>query len=142
MKILSLLIAGMLLCGSCSDGRKTEMNPIDILKNVEENPDLVIRFARLEIDSTKLGEYLVFLKEGIETSIATEPGVLTMYGVQEQEDPTKITMLEIYLNDSAYRSHLQTTHFQKYKQGTMEMVRSLDLIDLDPVIFGVRDTTD
>ena len=142
MKILSLLIAGMLLCGSCSDDRKTEINPIDILKNFEENPDLVIRFARLEIDSTKLGEYLVFLKEGIETSIATEPGVLTMYGVQEQEDPTKITMLEIYLNDSAYRSHLQTTHFQKYKQGTMEMVRSLDLIDLDPVIFGVRDTTD
>ena len=142
MKILSLLIAGMLLSGSCSDGRKTNMNPIDILKNFEENPDLVTRFARLEIDSTKLGEYLVFLKEGIETSIATEPGVLTMYGVQEQEDPTKITMLEIYLNDSAYRSHLQTTHFQKYKQGTMEMVLSLDLIDLDPIIFGVRDTTD
>ena len=99
---------------------------------------MVVRFAKLEIDSAQLDEYMVFLKEGIETSIATEPGVLTMYGMQEQEDPTKITMLEIYLNDSAYQSHLNTVHFQQYKTGTLEMVKSLELVDLNPIVFGIR----
>lgn len=94
--------------------------------------------ARLEIDSAQLDEYLMLLKEGIATSIATEPGVLTMYGVKERNDPTKITILEIYLNDSAYQTHLKTPHFKKYKSGTLEMVKSLELVDLDPVVFGVR----
>lgn len=53
--------------------------PIEIIQNFKDNPDQVIRFAKLEIDSARLEDYLIYLKEGIETSIATETGVLTMY---------------------------------------------------------------
>lgn len=134
-----LLKAGMVLVLiGCQPKTESSIDPIQTIQNFKENSDLVIRFAKLEIDSAQLEEYMVFLKEGIETSIATEPGVLTMYGVQEQDNPTKVTMLEIYLNDSAYQSHLKTDHFLKYKTGTLEMVKSLELVDLDPVIFGVR----
>ena len=133
---LILLILNIVLT-SCSNPANKE-NPIRTMQELLDRKSMVVRFAKLEIDSAQLDEYMVFLKEGIETSIATEPGVLTMYGMQEQEDPTKITMLEIYLNDSAYQSHLNTVHFQQYKTGTLEMVKSLELVDLNPIVFGIR----
>ena len=34
----------------------------------------------------------------------------------------------------AYESHLQTPHFRKYKQGTLSMVRELELVDVEPLI--------
>ncbi len=75
--------------------------PTQTLRDFNDHPELVVRFAKLEIDSSRLEAYLDFLKEGIETSIATEPGVLTMYAVQEEQDPTQVTVLEIYASDSA-----------------------------------------
>ncbi len=122
--------------------RVTTTDPIASMKAAQESGDLVVRFAKLEIDSARLDMYLEFLTEGIRTSIDTEPGVLTMYAVQEERDPAQITILEIYASDSAYQSHLQTDHFLKYKQGTIDMFRSLELVDVDPILFGVRTATD
>ena len=68
-----------------------------------------------------------------ETSLRTEPGVLTMYAVSEKENPCKITILETYANEEAYDKHIASAHFQKYKQGTLYMVKSLELTDQTPL---------
>jgi len=60
--------------------------------------------------------------------------VLTLYAVAEKSDPTNITILEIYADSAAYEAHLQTPHFIKYKTGTAEMVKSLELIETTPLI--------
>lgn len=67
-----------------------------------------------------------------------EPGVLTLYAVAEKDAPNRITILEIYANRTAYESHLKTPHFQKYKQGTIEMVEDLVLTDTQPLIPNLR----
>lgn len=64
-----------------------------------------------------------------EISLRTEPGVLTMYAVQEKENPCNITILETYASQEAYKSHIASAHFQKYKQGTLHMVKDLQLLD-------------
>ncbi|WP_421879118.1 putative quinol monooxygenase [Marinoscillum sp.] len=115
------------------------MSPLEILREFQDHEDLVVRLAKLEIDSTRLTEYESFLTEEIKEAVAKEPGVLTMYAVQDQTKPHHVTIMEIYANDSAYQAHLNTPHFLKYKNGTREMVNSLELIDLDPIVFGVRD---
>jgi len=46
--------------------------------------------------------------------------------------------LEIYADEEAYRKHIQTPHFQKYKQGTLDMVKSLELVDSTPLIPGLK----
>lgn len=94
----------------------------------------MVRLARLVIDSTQLESYRAFLKEEIETSLRVEPGVLTLYAVAEKNKPTHITILEIYANEEAYKKHIQTPHFLKYKNGTRDMVKSLELIEADPLI--------
>ena len=35
-------------------------------------------------------------------------------------------------------SHLQTPHFRKYKQGTLSMVRELELVDVNPLLPGLK----
>lgn len=103
----------------------------------EENKQMV-RLANLVIDEAQLESYNQFLKEEIETSIRVEPGVLTLYAVADKDDPTHITILEIYASKEAYQSHIQTPHFLKYKNGTQHMVKSLTLTETIPLIPGMK----
>jgi quinol monooxygenase YgiN len=94
----------------------------------------IVRLAKLVIDSSQLANYKSLLKEGIETAVRVEPGVLTLYAVSEKENPTHITILEIYADSAAYEAHLQTPHFIKYKTATKDMVKSLELLASDPIV--------
>lgn len=98
----------------------------------------MVRLSKITVDPARLAEYNALLREEIEASMRLEPGVLTLYAVAEKERPDKITILEIYADEAAYRSHIGTPHFQKYKQGTLGMVQSLELIDAAPLIPGLK----
>lgn len=93
----------------------------------------IVRLAEIEVVPEFLDGYLAFAKEVGETSVKVEPGVLTLFSMQEKENPYKIHILEIYADKNAYQSHLQTAHFKKYKEGTAKMVKSLKLIDTNPL---------
>ena len=98
----------------------------------------MVRLAKLVIDSSQLESYNTALKEEIEASVQLEPGVLTLYAVAEKNNPTHITILEIYADSTAYKFHIQTPHFIKYKNGTKDMVKSLELIETVPLIPGMK----
>ena len=98
----------------------------------------MVRLSRITVDPTRIAEYNAFLKEEIETSMRLESGVLTLYAVAEKERPDKMTILEIYADEAAYRSHILTPHFQKYKRGTHDMVRSLELVDATALVPDLK----
>jgi len=102
--------------------------------SIAQETNQMIRLAKLVIDSAQLETYKVFLKEEIETSLRVEPGVLILYAVSEKERPTHITILEIYRDADAYKAHIQTPHFLKYKTGTSEMVKALELTEAVPLV--------
>lgn len=91
--------------------------------------DGIIRLSHIEVYPEYLAEYLEYAKQVGEIFLRTEPGVLTMYAVQEKENPCIITILETYASQEAYRKHIASKHFQRYKQGTLKMVKDLKLID-------------
>ena len=97
-----------------------------------------VRLARLVIDTSQLQRYRAALKEEIETSLQLEPGVLTLYAVAEKDHPTHITILEIYADEDAYKAHLLTPHFTKYKTETKDMVKSLELVETVPLLPGLK----
>jgi quinol monooxygenase YgiN len=103
-----------------------------------QNKKQMVRLAKIVIDSSRLEEYKAILKEEAEKSIAAEPGVLTLYAVSEKENPTHFTILEIYADSAAYKAHLQTSHFLRYKTGTKDMVKSLELVETVPLIPGMK----
>lgn len=100
--------------------------------------DKMFRMAKIEVDSAYLEEYKSALKEHTAAAIKSEPGVLTLYAFFEKEHPTKAIILEIYASKEAYQAHLKSPHFIKYKTSTLKMVKSLELIELDPVTLGVQ----
>ena len=103
-----------------------------------QDKNLVVRIAKLEIDPAQLESYKDALKEEIEISVRVEPGVLTLNAVAEKNHPTHITIMEIYANAEAYKSHLETPHFKKYKSTTKDMVKSLELVETVPVALETK----
>jgi quinol monooxygenase YgiN len=102
--------------------------------NTMEHP--VVRIAELEIDAGQVSAYREALKEEIATSIRVEAGVLTLYAVSVKDQPNQIRIFETYKDQAAYESHLQTPHFKKYKAETQGMVKSLKLIETEPILLG------
>ena len=95
--------------------------------------DGIVRLSKIEVHSQYLDEYMKFAVEVGEISLRTEPGVLTMYAVADKDNPCLVTILETYASKEAYEKHIASEHFQKYKQGTLHMVKSLVLSDQTPL---------
>ena len=97
-----------------------------------------VQLAELEIDPASLEDYKAAVTEQIETAIREEPGVLVLYAVASKNNPTHITVFEIYADLAAYQTHLETSHFMKYKATVKNMVKSLKLTQMVPLAFGAK----
>ena len=130
--LMLLAMFGLLSCGGTEKESHTSMQTGMCAKE-EMAADGIVRLSKIEVWPQYLDEYMKFAAEVGEVSLRTEPGVLTMYAVAEKENPCKITILETYASKEAYDKHIASAHFQKYKQGTLHMVKSLELTDQTPL---------
>lgn len=99
-------------------------------KTMAQEKNQMVRLAKIKVDPLQLEKYNLALTEQMTTAIRLESGVLTYYAVADKSDPTNITILEIYADSAAYKSHIETLHFKKYKETVKGMVKSLELIDV------------
>ena len=102
----------------------------------EENSSQHIQIAEIAVDPAQLDASKAAVIEQIEAAIRLEPGVLALYSVSKKDNPTQITVFEIYRNREAYLAHLKAPHFLMYKATVEKMVKSLKLIPVDPVMLG------
>jgi quinol monooxygenase YgiN len=123
--ILALTMMTTLLCGD-GDATAADMD------------QRVIRVARLQIHADQLDAYKAALKEEIETSVRVEPGVLSLYAVSHKDQPTHVTVFEIYASKAAYEAHLLAPHFKKYKTTTQAMILSLELAETTPIALSAK----
>lgn len=96
-------------------------------------PEMMVRISEIEIHPEFLEEYKAILKEEAAASVAIEPGVIAIFPMYQQEDQTQVRIIEIYADKEAYQSHLKTPHFQHYKTGTLQMVKTLKLVDMTDI---------
>lgn len=99
----------------------------------EAASQMIVRLSVIEVYPQYLDEYLKAAATVGGESVRKEPGVVCIFPSQINRDSCQIRILEIYRNQDAYQSHLKTDHFQTYKQGTLHMVKSLDLVDMTPM---------
>jgi quinol monooxygenase YgiN len=98
-----------------------------------------VQVAEIQIDPAQLEAYRAAVREQIEAALSKEPGVLTLNAVSDANDPTHVTVFEIYADLTAYKAHLETEHFKKYKTVTAQMVKSLRLVRVSPIMLGMKD---
>lgn len=93
-------------------------------------PDIMVRISEIEIVPEYLDTYNAILKEAAAASVKKEPGVIAIFPMYQTDNASRLRIVEIYADKSAYRAHLQTPHFQHYKTTTLKMVKSLKLVDM------------
>lgn len=96
----------------------------------------IYRIAKIKVDPAQLLNYNAALKEQMNTAISIEPGVLSYYAVADKNNPSYITIFEIYADSAAYKAHIETAHFKKYKEAVKDMVKSLELEDVDLIGYA------
>lgn len=119
-----------------------ETEPILYIRKPElskaRSQDLFIRLIKMETDSNETKYFKDLARRVMLPGIKKEPGVLVMYAVEEKSRPGYISILEVYANAAAYEKHLNTSHFLEYKSRSKNMVRSLKLIDVKPILLGSK----
>ncbi len=132
-----VLMIALFVLSSCNggqsiDNREMETERVGVEKEVFAE-DGIVRLSKIEVYPEYLDEYLKYAVEVGSISLQTEVGVLSMYALQDKDNPCKITILETCASAGAYKSHIASSHFQKYKQGTLHMVKTLELCDQRPL---------
>ena len=104
----------------------------------QDTKEPYVRVAEIEIDPAQLEAYKAAVKEQIEAAVQLEAGVLALYSVTDKDNPAHVFVFEMYADIDAYKSHLETAHFKKYKVTTQDMVKSLKLRDTVPILLGTK----
>jgi len=97
-----------------------------------------VRIAKIEIYPDYIEAYKMALAEHAKVAVQVEPGVLALQAVYDKAHPTQVTVLEVYASEDAYQAHLKTAHFLKYKNGTLKMVKSLELVEVAPIAIEIK----
>lgn len=96
-----------------------------------QQAEIMIRISEIEVHPEHLERYKEILKVEAEASVRLEAGVIAIFPMFQKNDPTQVRILEMYKDKQAYQAHLKTEHFEKYKAGTLHMVKSLKLVDME-----------
>ncbi len=105
--------------------------------NPKAEIDMLVRISEIEVYPEYLNEYIKFAKEVAETSVKNESGVVAIYPMMQIGNNRKIRILEIYKNRQSYEKHIASPHFKKYKEGTLHMVKSLELVDMRQISLEI-----
>lgn len=121
-KMLSLLAMGAVMFG------------IGLRTLAGEPDNRFVQLAEIKVDHKWIAAYQAALRREIAATMRLEPGVLSLYAVAHRDDPSSITILEIYASRDAYEAHRQSMSFKTYKAETAHMVQSLRLIPGLPLL--------
>ena len=92
-----------------------------------------VRVAEIEVDPAQREAFISAVKEEMDESVRVEPGVMAIYAVAEKDAPARLRFFEIYASEAAYNTHLESSHFRKYRMTTEPMIRSRALIETVPI---------
>ncbi|MCF0056059.1 putative quinol monooxygenase [Dyadobacter sp. CY356] len=115
------------------------MFTLDSVKTFAQQDERKFRIAKLEVYPTDVEAYKDALAQHAKTAVKVEKGVLALQAVQDKTHPELFTVFEVYASEEAYQFHLKTPHFIKYKNGTLKMVKSLELIEVAPVALEIKE---
>lgn len=97
-----------------------------------------VRWSELEIDPAQLDSFKILAEENVRETRRTESGVLAFFWAGEKDHPNRIRVFEVYSDANAYQTHLQSSHFQKFRAGTGQVVTNRQLFEAVPVTFGAK----
>ena len=88
---------------------------------------MLVMMVNAKVKPGKREEFLNVIQEDAESTTKNEPGNFGFYVIQNNEDPDRFFLFEVYKDQAALEAHRAAPHFLKYRQATA------DIYDGDPV---------
>lgn len=98
--------------------------------------NLNVRLASVGVLKEKDEDFREAVFTNMKTSIEKEEGVLMMYAMTLQEDPTQWRFFEVYASEEAYQTHRDTDHFKTYISKTADCIyeKTLQVLSGDTLV--------
>ena len=74
----------------------------------------------------KVASLPAFIEATLANATATrhEPGNVRFDVLQQNEDPTRFTLYEVYPDEAGFKAHQQTTHYLTWKAAVADMMEN------------------
>jgi quinol monooxygenase YgiN len=108
------------------------------LPALANKPDAMVRLWELQIVPQQSEAFHARAREHIEATLREEPRVLAIHSAVEKENPSRVRVFEMYTDEMAYRSHLQTPHFGKFRDTTDRMMTARKMHETTPILLGAK----
>ncbi|MEM7207256.1 MAG: putative quinol monooxygenase [Pseudomonadota bacterium] len=78
-------------------------------------------------------DFLVPMKRQAKTSVENEPGCLRFDVCWESAAENRVFLYEIYQNEAAFQTHLESEHFAEFNQAIEDMVLEKSVVTYSQV---------
>ncbi|HAF61589.1 MAG TPA: antibiotic biosynthesis monooxygenase [Anaerolineaceae bacterium] len=82
---------------------------------------MLIVIVHVHVEENCVNDFIRATKNNAEHSIQEE-GVVKFDFIQQNDDPARFVLLEVYQNEEAASAHKETSHYQEWKGIVAEMM--------------------
>jgi quinol monooxygenase YgiN len=132
LNLFKLTFALFFVCGLApANDRSVTRNTMKPVKTFAENASLsaYVRWSELEVDPAQIDLFRALGRENVRETRRNDPGVLAFYWAGEKNSPNHIRVLEVYADESAYKTHLASAHYQKFRDGSRPLLKGHALFE-------------
>ena len=83
---------------------------------------MLVIHVTLQIKPEHVAEFIEVARHDAEHSVKDEPGCLRFDVIQDQDDPNRFYLYEIYRDEAAMDAHRQMPHFKVYFEKSRPML--------------------
>ena len=80
--------------------------------------------VEIRIQPENVDQFMALARENGRAARETEPGCRAFDILVDPEDPTRVTLYEVYDNKTAFEAHQRTAHFKRYLDHAVPLLAS------------------
>lgn len=85
---------------------------------------MFVAVVDFEIDAAATAQFMPAMRRQAENSVALEAGCTQFDICVDPDDPTRVLLYEVYVDEAAFEVHLRSSHFVEFDRLTRPWVRS------------------
>jgi (4S)-4-hydroxy-5-phosphonooxypentane-2,3-dione isomerase len=83
---------------------------------------LFVLIAELQVKPDSVAKFVPLILANAQASVKNEPGCLQFDVTQQNDDPTKFSLYEVYTDAAAFEAHGKMPHVQEFFAASKDMI--------------------
>ncbi|MCA0176134.1 MAG: antibiotic biosynthesis monooxygenase [Proteobacteria bacterium] len=96
-----------------------------------------VRWSQLDVDPARMDRFVELGQDNLRAS-RREAGVRAFYWASDKDQPGRVRVLEVYADESAYKTHLASAHYQAFRDASRPLLKGYALFEAVPVMLGAK----